>query len=179
VSDEDVDDFMTSCDMDCDRMLVVDEFATLATNLKVPVGMQARSRYVLYVATLLAVVYTLLFTVVCMHVLDLGFVDASYWAVSTLSTVGSSKISAGMPSWLAVPIFLGLCVIALLVNAVAERVWIGDDEGDDGLVAPPRTAERKARPGDIEDGRAGTRTGPSGDLAASPAEDSGEIFRVQ
>ncbi len=170
---------MARFDMDCDRMLVVDEFAALASHLKVPVGKQARSRYVLHVATLLAVVYTLLFTFLCMHVLDLGYVDASYWAVSTLSTVGSSRISAGKHAWLAAPIFLGLGVIALLVNAVAERVWVGDDEGDEELVAPPRIAVREARPGDIEVGRAGTRPGPSGDLAVTPAEDSGELFRVQ
>jgi hypothetical protein len=189
VSDEEVNDLMARFDTDGNHVLDMDEFVTLAINLEVPVGKLARSRYKVHVTILLLLVYALMLTLLIMRLLGLGFVDASYWSVTTLFTVGSSSTSPGRHTWLAVPVAVGLGFLALLVDAVAERARCRDDESDeidendDMLVTPHRVAARgnDARQGDVEGSRTGRR--PSGgsmdDAAAIPPEDSSELLRVQ
>ena len=181
-----MNDLMARFDTDGNHVLDMDEFVTLAINLEVPVGKLARSRYKVHVTILLLLVYALMLTLLIMRLLGLGFVDASYWSVTTLFTVGSSSMSPGRHTWVAVPVAVGLGFLALLVDAVAERARCRDDESDendDMHVAPHRVASRgnDARQEDIEVSRTGRRpSGEStGDAAAIPPEDSSELLRVQ
>jgi hypothetical protein len=174
---------MVRFDTDGNHMLDIDEFVTLAINLEVPVGKLARSRYKVHVTTLLLLVYALMLTLLSMRLYELELVDASYWSVTTLFTVGSGSTSPGRHTWVAVPVAVGLGFLALLVDAVAERARCSDDESDDMLVAPHRVAARgsDAQQEDIEGSRTERRPpgGSTSDAAARPFEDSSELFRVQ
>jgi hypothetical protein len=129
-----VEDFMESFDVDGNHVLDVDEFAHLATKLKVPVGKIARSYLHLRFSLIMVSGYLLLFSALVMHELDLGAMDAAYFSVVTLATVGFGDISPRRKVWLVLPIFLGLGIVAILVNAVADHISIGDDDEGDATV---------------------------------------------
>jgi hypothetical protein len=178
---------MARFDTDGNHMLDVDEFAMLAINLEVPVGKLARSRHKVHVAILFLVVYALMLTLLSMRLLGLGLVDASYWSVTTLFTVGSGSTGStpGRHTWLGVPIAAGLGFLALLVDALVERARCRDDESDesDDILVPHRIAGRgnDARQVDMEGSRTKTRSpgGSTGAAAARPSENSSELLRVQ
>ena len=136
IDDHDVEDFVKTFDVDGNHVLDVDEFANLATKLKVPVGKIARSYLHLRFSLIIVGGYLLIFSALVMHELDLSAMDAAYFSVVTLATVGFGDISPRRKVWLVLPIFLGLGIVAILVNAVADHISIGEDDDESDAAAP-------------------------------------------
>jgi len=121
---EQVDDLIEEFDDDGDKVLDIDEFAFAATELDVDAGKIARRALKLKFALLTLGFVAFLFALLVLFVFDLTVVDAFYYTIVTLSTVGLGDItpSPEVRAPITVPIFILLGLVALLIESITESL---------------------------------------------------------
>jgi len=121
ISSDDLDLIISKYDADGNGVLDIDEFADAANSLGVEFGPVARDTLKLYFSSFLLGGYTVLFCIISGLALNISAVDSIYYTVVTFTTVGLGDItpqSPGVRGALILPIFVGLGLLALVIQAV-------------------------------------------------------------
>jgi len=119
---EEVRELIRDHDTDGDGVLDVDEFATVATELDVQVGKMARRMLKLRFAIGMTILFVIFFAVLVAFILSVDAVDAVYFSVVTLSTVGLGDITPTPQAraFLTIPIFVALGLVALVIESITS-----------------------------------------------------------
>ncbi len=119
-------------DRDEDGGLDDREFAAAAHELKIPVGKESRNILRLQFSMLALAISFSIFVLISAHVIQLSAVDAVYFSLVTLTTIGFGDISPPPKdrAWFTLPIFVCLGNVAVVVGSVAEVLGQSDGAAD-------------------------------------------------